>query len=71
MQHGPEDARVAVQAPAGQGRCYVMKGDVALDYCQLSIGFLKHIAIVVFWMVIRNSDIDAESLIELAQRNFK
>ena len=31
VQHGPEDARVAVQAPSGQGRCYVNEGDVALD----------------------------------------
>ena len=31
MQHGPEDARVAVQAASGQGRVYVMKGGLFLD----------------------------------------
>ena len=71
VQHGPEDARVAVQAPSGQGHFLVMEGDVGLDSCQLTIGFLKHIAIMVVWMVIRNSGIDAESTIELSQRNFE
>ena len=48
-----------------------MEGDVVLDYCQLSIGFLKHVAIVTFWMAIRNSEIDAENMIELCQHKSK
>lgn len=48
-----------------------MKGDVALDYCQLSIRLLKHNAIVVFWMVIRNLEVDAESITQLASEKFK
>jgi hypothetical protein len=31
MQHGPEDARVAVPIPSGQGLVYVNEGDVFLD----------------------------------------